>query len=174
LINNLNGTSDFVIPNFETILKEIDIKPEFFIDFEYNEENKTFLLDLDLPEIENIPEKTASILQSGKLSVKTKSEKQIKEDYAKCVTGLGFLISGITFMASVGIENVVISAYTQRINNADGLEKDDYIYSIEFNRETFSKINYSKFEPIEAFKNFNHEMNLSKYHIFKTIIPTPN
>ena len=169
LTGNLNATEIYVLNNFETVLKEIDIKPEFFIDFEYDEKNKTFLIDLDLPEIEHLPKETASILQSGKLSVKKKSEKQLKEEYAKCVTGLGLLVSGISFMAAAGIENVEISAYTQRIDKKDGQMKDDYIYSIQLDRENFSKINYPKIDPVSAFQNFNHKMELSKSFIFKTI-----
>ncbi len=169
LFGNLNGTENYVLNNFETILKEIDIKPEFFIDFEYDEKNKTFFIDLDLPEIEHLPKETASILQSGKLSVKKKSEKQLKEEYAKCVTGLGLLVAGISFMSSAGIEKVNISAYTQRIDKKDGQTKDDYIYSIQLDRENFSKINYPKINPVNAFQNFTHTMELSKSYIFKTI-----
>lgn len=169
LSNNLNATENFVLNNFETILNEIDIKPEFFIDFEYEEENKTFLIDLDLPEVEHLPKETASILKSGKLSVKKKSEKQLREDYAKCVTGLGLLVAGISFMAAAGIENVEISGYTQRIDKKDGKTKDDYIYSIQLNRESFSNVNYPKIDPVTAFQNFIHKMELSKSFIFKTI-----
>ncbi len=169
LIDNLNATESFVLKNFETILNEIDIKPEFFIDFEYNEKSKTFFIDLDLPEIEHLPIETASILKSGKLSVKNKSDKQLREEYAKCVTGLGLLIAGISFMTSAGIENIEISAYTQRTDKKDGKTKDDYIYSIQFDRENFSNLNYNKIDPILAFENFNHTMDLSKSFIFKTI-----
>ena len=169
LNGNLNGAENYVLNNFETILKEIDIKPEFFIDFEYDEKNNTFFIDLDLPEIEHLPKEIASILQSGKLSVKKKSEKQLKEEYAKCVTGLGLLVAGISFMSSAGIEKVDISAYTQRIDKKDGQTKDDYIYSIQLDRENFSKINYPKIDPIKAFQNFTHTMELSKSYIFKTI-----
>lgn len=169
LFGNLNGTENYVINNFETVLKEIDIKPEFFIDFEYDEKTKTFFIDLDLPEIEHLPKETASILQSGKLSVKKKSEKQLKEEYAKCVTGLGLLITGISFMSSAGIEKVDISAYTQRVDKKDGQTKDNYIYSIQLDRENFAKMNYQKIDPVNAFENFSHKMQLSKSYIFKTI-----
>jgi len=169
LIGNLNATEFYVLNNFETILNEINIKPVFFIDFEYVEKNKTFLIDLDLPEIEHLPKETASILQSGKLSVKKKSDKQLKEEYAKCVTALGFLISGIAFMASSGIENVEISAYTQRIDKKDGQTKNDYIYSIQLDREKFSNLNYSKIDSITAFENFNHKMELLQSFTFNTI-----
>ncbi|ADV48759.1 hypothetical protein Celal_1447 [Cellulophaga algicola DSM 14237] len=167
---NLDATENFVLANFETILKEIDIKPEFFIDYDYDFKTKTFLVDLDLPEIEHLPKETASILQSGKLSVKNKTEKQQREEYAKCVTGLGLLVSGISFMASAGIEFIKISAYTQRVDKKDGNTKDDYIYSIELDREKFSNLKYDKIDPIRAFENFTHKMELSKTSIFKTIV----
>jgi hypothetical protein len=169
LIKNLNGNVDFVLQNFEVILNEIDIKPEFFVDFEYQEENKSFLIDLDLPEIEHLPKETGTILKSGKLSVKDKSEKQLREEYAKCVTGLGFLISGIGFLASAGIEKVKISGYTQRIDKTDGTTKDDYIYSVEFDIDRFSKLNFTQIDPVIAFKSFEHKMELSNSSVFKTI-----
>ncbi|MET6989142.1 DUF4236 domain-containing protein [Sediminicola arcticus] len=169
LIKNLNGTENFVLQNFEAILNEIDIKPEFFVDFEYNEDDKTFLIDLDLPEIEHLPKETATILKSGKLSVKNKSEKQLREDYAQCATGLGFLIGGIAFLCSAGIEKVKVSAYTQRIDKKDGQTKNDYIYSIEFDIDNFSKINFKQIDSVIAFKSFEHKMELSNSSVFKTI-----
>ena len=172
LNESLNGISDFVILNFETILDEIDIKPEFFVDFDYDEKNKEFNIDLDLPEIEHLPTKKATLLKSGKISVKEKSLKQLNEEYAQCVSGLAFLIGGIAFMSSVAIDKVNISAYTQRIDKKDGYEKNDYIYSINFDRDNFSKINYKKIDPLEALSNFENKMAVSKSFIFKTIDPT--
>jgi hypothetical protein len=79
------------------------------------------------------------------------------------------LVSGISFMASAGIECVKISAYTQRIDKKDGNTKDDYIYSIELDRENFSNLKYAKIDPISAFRNFTHKMELSQTYMFKTI-----
>lgn len=169
LVNNLNGNEEFVLKNFETILNEIKIEPEFHIDFEYDEEEKIFYIDLDLPEIEDIPKEIATILGSGKISVKNKTDKLLKEDYAKCVSSIALLIAGITFMSSVGIKFVNISAYTQRLNKQDGNVNDDYIFTVEFEREKFSSLNYKNIDPIESFKNFNNKMNLSNSFEFKKI-----
>ncbi|PNW26433.1 hypothetical protein BKP44_17045 [Formosa algae] len=65
------------------------------------------------------------------MSVKKKSEKQLKEEYAKCVTGLGLLVTGISFMSSAGIEKVDISAYTQRVDKK--MDKLKTIIFIQFN-----------------------------------------
>lgn len=169
LLGNLEGKEDIVLLNFQRMLSEIQIKPSFFVDFQYNENEKTFYLDIDLPEVEDIPKKTANILKSGKISVKEKSEKQIREDYANCVLGLGYLITSIAFMSSVAIENVIISAYTQRINEEVGKEQDDYIYSIKIDRVRFSSIDFSKIDMLLSFRQFTHIMSLSKSFVFDSI-----
>ncbi|WP_026914884.1 DUF4236 domain-containing protein [Christiangramia portivictoriae] len=172
LEGNLEGTSEAVLMNFETILNEINIKPEFFLDFEYDEKQKHFHIDLDLPEIENIPNETGSILKSGKLSVKNKTQKSLKEDYAKCVTGLGLLIAGVAFMSGAGVEKVFISGYSQRIDKRDGKEKNDYLYTIDLDKEQFSKINFEQIDPLETFKLFSHNISLSKTFEFTPIEKT--
>lgn len=168
--SNLEGKKDFVLESFESILNNLEIKPEFFLDFEYNEDDKAFNLDLDLPEIEHLPVKKSSILASGKLSVKDKTQKELKEDYALTVTGLGFLISGIVFQSSVGINQVNISAYTQRIDRKTGNEIDDYIYTVSFERDVFSKLNFKKLNPILAIEGFDYQMNMNKSFDFKSLV----
>lgn len=169
LKGNLEGTSEAVLLNFETILNEIDIKPEFHLDFEYDETLKRFHIDLDLPEIEDLPNETANILKSGKLSLKNKTQNLLKEEYANCVTGLGLLIGGVAFMSGVGVERVSISGYSQRIDKKDGIEKDDYLYTVDFDREQFSNINFDKIEPLETFQLFPHKMSISKTYEFTPV-----
>lgn len=169
LQGNLEGTSEAVLINFETILNEINIKPEFHLDFEYDENLKHFHIDLDLPEIGDLPKENANILKSGKLSVKDKTQKLLKEDYANCITGLGFLIGGVAFMSGVGVEKVSISGYSQRIDKKDGIEKDDYLYTVDFDREQFSNIDFEKIEPLETFKLFPHKMSISKTFEFTPV-----
>lgn len=162
LEGNLEGTSEAVLMNFETILNEINIEPEFFLDFEYDENQKHFHIDLDLPEIEHLPSETACILKSGKLSVRNQPQKILKENYANCITGLGLLIGGIAFMSGVGVKKVSISGYSQRVDKKDGIEKKDYLYTVDFDREQFSNINFESIEPLETFKLFPHKMSISK------------
>ncbi|WP_298248414.1 DUF4236 domain-containing protein [uncultured Christiangramia sp.] len=169
LQGNLEGTSEAVLMNFETILNEISIKPEFHLDFEYDENLKHFHIDLDLPEIEDLPKENANILKSGKLSVKDKTQKLLKEDYANCITGLGLLIGGVAFMSGVGVEKVSISGYSQRVDKKDGIEKDDYLYTVDFDREQFSNINFEHIEPLETFKLFPHKMSISKTFEFTPV-----
>ena len=70
---------------------------------------------LDLPEIEDvIPETTRRVLKDGSTKIAKRNKKERAAAYAKLVTGLGVLISRMTFAAAPTLLNVRIATYTQR------------------------------------------------------------
>lgn len=171
LTNRLHGEKDFVIDTITKLMGEITLPVDFSVDVEYDYQGKRLYIDLDLPEIETMPTKKASELKSGKVSVKEKTQKELKYDYAICVTGMAFYLSGICFNISPTIEKIVVSGYTQRVSAKTGLIKDDYVYSVIFTRDVFNKINFSNINPIDAFSNFEHKINLTSTYIMKEIEP---
>lgn len=171
LNNYLDGYEDFVTERAEVILNEITLPVDFSLNFEYNKEKSLFLIDLDLPEIEDMPTKKVNTLASGKISVKNKTQKEIKQEYALCVCGISFYFSGLFFNISSNINTIQISGYTQRVNKKNGNIEDDYIYSTKFTRDIFETINFKQINPIEAFTNFDHRMNILKSFEMKTIKP---
>lgn len=171
LENYLEGGEDYVSNKIEVILNEITLPVDFSIDYEYAKDKSTLFIDLDLPEIEDMPKEKVNTLASGKISVKEKSQKEIKQEYAQCVSGIAFYFSGLFFNISSKINNIQISGYTQRVNKKTGNIEDDYVYSIKFQRNKFETLNFDQIDPIKAFTNFEHEMNLTKTFELKTIEP---
>ena len=171
LENYLEGGEDYVSNKIEVILNEITLPVDFSIDYEYAKDKFTLFIDLDLPEIEDMPTEKINTLASGKISVKEKSQKEIKQEYAQCVSGIAFYFSGLFFNISSRINTIQISGYTQRVNKKTGNIDDNYIYSIKFQRDKFETLNFDQIDPIEAFTNFEHEMNLTKTFELKTIEP---
>lgn len=174
LNNLLSGDDIFVNETITKIIDDMELPIEFNINFEYNYEEKSVYLDLDLPEIEDIPTKKADYLSSGKLKVKEKSQKELKEDYLKCVCGLAFFFSGYIFNVSTRIENILVSGYTQRVNKKNGNIEDEYIYSILVERNKMNNINFKNIDTILAFDNFKNIKNFTKTFEAKTIIPANN
>lgn len=152
----------------------MELPIEFNINFDYNYEEKSVYLDLDLPEIEDIPTKKANYLSSGKLKIKEKSQKELKEDYLKCVCGLAFFFSAYIFNVSTRIKNTLVSGYTQRVNKKNGNVEDEYIYSILIERNKMNNINFTNIDTILAFDNFKNIKNFTKTFEAKTIIPANN
>ena len=169
--NYLEGNEDYVGSKIEILLNEITLPVEFSIDYDYDREKSVLYIDLDLPEIEDMPVEKVNTLASGKISVKNKSQKEIKYDYAQCVCGIAFYFSGLFFNISSMIKTIQISGYTQRVNKTTGNIGDDYVYSIRFDRSVFENLNYKEIDPIEAFNNFDYRMNFTKSFDLKTIEP---
>lgn len=126
-------------------------------------------VDLDLPEIEDMPLKYAQQMANGTVKIKNRSKKDNKEDYYKCVLGLAVFFATHLMGCAIGIETVVISAYTQRPNNK-GIINDDYIYSIKFDRNQLINLDLNK-DIGSIFFGFEHICDPKADKVFKTIIP---
>jgi hypothetical protein len=171
LENYLTGTASFISSRIETLLNEITLPVDFSIDYEYNEDKSTLFIDLDLPEIEDMPISKVSTLASGKISIKEKPQKELKRDYALCVCGLAFYFGGLFFNISSKITTIQISGYSQRVNRKNGEVQDEYIYSVKFDRMIFETLKINKIDPVEAISNFENRLNINSVFDLKTIEP---
>jgi hypothetical protein len=167
----LAGTQSFVESEIEQLFGEIALPVDFSIQYQYTKADGKVDLDLDLPEIEDVPAEKAETLASGKLSIKKKTRKEIQEDYARCVLGLAFFFSGNVFNLSPAIHLITVAGYTQRTNPRTGHIEDQYVYSIRFDREIFGRLNVSEIDPLEAVSTFDHRVSLTKTLQMKTIQP---
>lgn len=80
------------------------------------------------------------------------------------------IIAATMFSASPAVGHVVISSYTQRRNRAGDIN-DDYIVSVNFERDKLALIDYSHVEPMETILQSENRMNLTSSNMFKTIKP---
>lgn len=131
----------------------------------------TIYLDVDLPQMDEIPLTKASILKSGKLKVENKSQREMREHYAIMVGGTALHLCSFLFSILPTCETIIVSGYTQVKNETTGHLDDQYIYSLKVDREVFYSLNISEVHPIAAFENFEPIMNATKTYIFKEIEP---
>lgn len=159
---------------FETVLQDIAWPQETLVAFEIPSPG-TLAVDVDLPEIEDMPDKTAAVPQRGfKLSVKEMRPTQIQKLYMRHVHAVGFRITGEAFAVSPAVETVVLSAYSQRPDKATGKVGDEYLYSVRIPREKWGAIdfgNLADLDPVEAFSRFDLRREMSKTGVFKPIEP---
>lgn len=125
-------------------------------------------LDLDLPEIEDLPRTTTKRLKSGQVKVVNKTQKQLKQEYATCVLGMAFFMAANIFDLNANISEVTVSGYTQR-RDRNGDMADEYIYSVRFPREQFRKTVVK--DPIEDINGFENRMKLGTTFAFGKIKP---
>lgn len=139
-------------------------------DYDYDERARRLSVDLDLPEIEELPKTYAVQMASGKFKEKDKTQKQLKEEYARCVLGLTLFVASNLFNVSPAIGEIVVSGYTARRDKA-GAMKDEYIVSVRLPRAQFSLSGYAVREPEATILGFENRLNLTSTKIFKTIEP---
>lgn len=160
---------------FEMNLKDICWPRETSVSVELFELGKTIYIDVDLPEIEDMPQKTASAPQRGyKLSVKNISESALRKMYASHVHGVGFRLIGEAFASLPLLDEVVLSAYSQRRDQATGRVADEYLYSVKASRSGWSKIDFLHLKSVdasEALSKFEFRRSMTKTGAFKPIDP---
>ena len=120
-------------------LNDVESPIPFAVQTEILPDKRTVFLDLDLPEIENLPAQKLVTLASGEVKLKDKSQKERREDYRTCVFGLGEYVASHALTLAPALERAVVSAYTQRRNEKTGEVDDVFIYSVVFERGAFKK-----------------------------------
>ena len=156
-------------------LGEIVWPRETLVTFEILDGGKRVTADVDLPEIEHLPNKTAAVPQRGlRLSIKEMSTTQHQKLYMRHVHGIGFRIIGETFAALPTVDVVVLSAYSQRADPATAVIQDQYLYSVRVVRDAWQKLkfdNLSAVDVVEALSQFELRRQMSKSGVFKPIEP---
>lgn len=164
-------TPDFIEQQIEKWISTLELPVDFALQYDYDENSGVLWVDLDLPEIEDVPTEKAVELKSGQVKAKEKSQKELRQDYVTCVFGLAVFFSSYLFCLSQHIGQLVISGYTQRRNDRSGETEDNYIYSIIFDRDAFEKGRHKKSEPYAFCQNFRNRVNLLATSELKTIEP---
>lgn len=164
----LNGDESYIAETLDNILSEIKLPVDISVD--YKVQGTCVSLDLDLPEIEDYPKIKSTLLASGKISIKNKTQLEFNTDYAMSVTGLAYYLASVVFNISPKISNVKVSGYTQRINKKTGNEENQYVYWIDFERKIFATLNIVALNPILGFDNFKNRKDITSKYEMKTIM----
>lgn len=170
LQKSIEGDPEFLGVLIDSWFSDCTMPFDVNIDYSFVLEDKKLLLDVDLPEIEDIPDTKMVKLASGNLSQKKKTQSELKQDYAALVFSLAVFLAANLFGLSPAIEKMTMSCYTQRRSKAGDIE-DNYILSVRFDRTPFEKESFHKKDPMEFCMGFENRCNLTSTMLFKKIKP---
>lgn len=168
--NLINGGDDEISEAVESWISSCELPVEINVDYDWDRNDHIMYLDVDLPEIEDVPENEVVRLASGNLKEKKKTQTTLKQEYVNLVLGLAIFISANIFNASPAIHNIVMSGYTQRRNKA-GEVNDEYVYSIKFLREIFENSVLANVNPMDFCMRFENRSNITSTMLMKKIQP---
>jgi hypothetical protein len=128
----------------EQRLQLIQWPRETTVAIEISKDLQSVGIDVDLPEIEDLPRKTATYNGCGwKLTIKELSETKHAQLYMRHVHSIGFRIIGETFAALAAIQTVTLSGYSQRSDRETAQIHDEYLYSVRVSRQQWD---FDKFQ----------------------------
>jgi len=152
------GDADAMEAVLDPLLKSIEWPRETSVSFHFFEGTKGLFLDVDLPEVEDMPTETVSIAgQDRSLSIKSRSDAQRRRDYVSHVHGVTFRLIGEAFALLSSVQCVVCSGYSQRSDSATGHVRDDYLLSVRVDLEAWAQIAFDRLDqldPVDALGGF--------------------
>lgn len=163
---------------FESLLAEViqaaDWPRETLVSFQVKPASSEILIDVDLPEAEDMPTSSVRVNARGtEIIEKELSQKAVRERYARHIHGILLRLTGMAFCA-LPFETVKISGYTQRISKQTGHLDDEYILSARINRTAFERLNFFSLEevdPVAAFERFELQRKMSATYVFQPVMP---
>lgn len=159
----------------EHCLSEIVWPKETFVEVEVSDDGSALALNVDLPEIEHMPTKRATLAaRSWDLSLREAGQIATRKLYQQHIHALGFRMIGEAFAALPTVRTVVLSAYSQRTDRGTGRVNDDYLYSVRVRREHWSTLRFDALDQIdacEALERFELCRDMTTTGIFKPIAP---
>ena len=154
-----------------TALDRLDWMRETNPSYQISNDGKQVFLDIDLPEIEDMPNHTKKVIKTRQsIENKDKKPEEIQHDYIIHVHGILIRVAGTCFSLFPSIEKVLCSGYTQRINKQTGIMQDDYVLSIWFERLKWENTNPNQANPVNYVENFQFRREI-KNGLFETIEP---
>lgn len=166
---------DLMASVLESALSSIEWPRETLISFDIVDKGKKVLLDVDLPEVEDMPTTKANVNKRQlKLTVKDRSQSQIRQEYVRHIFAIAFRLIGDIFAFLPASQEVIFSGYSQRPDKSTGHIKDDYLLSVKVNRSDWERLNFSSLElidPVECLSQYEVRWNATKTGVISAIEP---
>lgn len=170
LARAIAGDADYICDAVEAWIADCSLPVEIGVDYDYQLQENALYIDLDLPEIEDLPATTPGQLQSGKLTEKSKTQRQLREEYAGVVYGVALLLAANLFAISPAIERILLSGYTQRRDSLGDMA-NVYLFSVRLNRAAFEGVKLADEDAEAFFHTFENRCIVTSGGLFKEIVP---
>ena len=145
----------------------------------YQVVNDVALVDIDLPEIEELPDSVYVVRGQGRdkeIDTKAKTKVKLYEEYARHIHGIGVVVAATVFSTLLHVNTIVLSAFSQRKSKQTAMTIDEYLYSAIITRDQWTSLfdssrSWMYDDPIDRLEYFDIRRNMSSSYIFKPIKP---
>jgi len=168
-------TADRVQDYLSDVLACVEWPRETIVSLECDDSVMGVMIDIDLPEIEDMPDKSAAVAARGlKLNIKDRPETQRRREYMIHVHGVAFRVIGEVFAALPRIQRVMCSGFSQRVDRSTGQVGHEYLFSIRLPRAAWMAINFSRLADLDlpsCLGTFDMRREMTSKGVFRPIEP---
>lgn len=132
LENILSGPTRFVDAEIRKRLSDIHLPFDIELDYAYSKQQKRLDVEIEVPTTIPIPFQKATMLASGKVSIKNKTAKEQDADFKLCIYGIPYYIASKFFDVSTNIETISVTVWSEG-------KKTGLIW-VEFPRDDFNDL----------------------------------
>ncbi len=154
-------------------LADIEWPRETLVSFTVEDSGACVALDVDLPEVEDMPRQQARVASRGfQVLIRDKTDTQIRKEYMAHVHAVAFRLIGEVFVTLPASQTVICSGYSQRPDPSSGNVRDDYLYSVKVTREAWSDISFDNLkalDPVACLERLGVHRRMSKTGVFAAI-----
>ena len=173
--NALRTDTEMMSGILSSAFASIEWPRETLISFDIVDGGHKVLLDVDFPEIEDMPSQVAKVNKRQlSLTIKSRSQKQMRLEYLSHIHAIGFRFIGDVFAHLPTVSQVVFSGYSQRVSKKTGYVEDEYLYSVRVTREAWERINFDNLEAldvVECFKQFELRRRVTQTGVITPVEP---
>ncbi len=153
------------------LLTELDWPRETAVSFAVID--NTVWLDVDLPEIEDLPAEQAHVHKTKMaITLKPISQKQQRLNYLQHIHAVAFRLIGDVFAHLPVITTVAFSGYSQRLDKQTAHVETDYLFSVQVPRDKWRTINFANLPDLDVvacFELFELRRKMTKTGLIRPI-----
>lgn len=147
----INGEEETVDEEINAVCSSIEIPYDTRISYIYNKAEHLLSVEMIFENGIHVPVSKATILTSGKISIKNKLVKEVTQDKTKSIISCTYYVAGILFNVSPNIQYVRMSVYDTN--------KQNPLLWVEFNRDKLSGIKPRIIDVISDILGYPHVLN---------------
>lgn len=162
----LAGDAHAVREGVERLSSECPTPLPFILRCVYYEDEGRMVAEVELPAPDELPQTTVELTKSGKRRVRPKTQRALREEYARYLFALLAYLAHGMFDLSPAIVCVAVSGYR---TNEDAVR--ECVLSILFDREGFTAALDDIMDPEAFCLSFEHRCRMTKTKVIKVVEP---
>lgn len=153
-INYITGPEDYVDKSLIALSEKVNLPFTVTLETNYSQKEGLLTAKAVIPSYINIPDTKASILSTGRISIKNKLQREMNQGLSSCQIGLSYYLCGYIFNISANIKTIRFSLMARE--NGDGY------YWVQFSREQFFSNDFQSFDPLLFLERCPHVIQYGK------------